>query len=409
MTLYPLFMIPIIGFLVLLFLPFKTKENKIFGKQWALFSSILTFAESLRILMLWDNSSAEFQFVMPLNITTFKNLGIVGFSDVYIGVDGISIFYIILTTLLIPICILVSWNSVQILNKLYLLCFIGLEILLIGVFTILDILGFYILFEGVLIPMYLIIGIWGSRKEKVTAAYYFFFYTLIGSVLMLLGILYIYSVTGTTDYLLLLGFELDETVQKILFLSFFASLAVKIPKFPFHIWLPQAHVEAPVAGSVILAGVLIKLGGYGLIRFTLPLLPVGVHYFTPLVFTLAVLAIIYASLTTLRQTDLKRIIAYSSVSHMGIVTLGIFSCSIIGIEGSIFLQLAHGLVSSALFIIVTILYDRHHTRLVKYYRGITTTVPIYSSLFLFFALANIGAPLTCNFRRVLMSISYFWN
>lgn len=399
-TLYPLFLIPLIGFFIILIIPFNTKDNKILGKQIALITSIITFAESLRLWMKWDYTTSEFQFIISLPSFIYNQAiyeSTIFNNQILFGIDGISLFYVILTTLLIPVCLLASWDSIKILDKTYLLCFIGLEILLIGVFTILDILGFYVLFEGVLIPMFLIIGIWGSRKEKITAAYYFFFYTLIGSVLMLIGILYIYNITGTTDYLSLLGYEFDETVQKWLFLSFFASLAVKIPKFPFHIWLPQAHVEAPVGGSVILAGVLIKLGGYGLIRYTLPLLPAGVTYFTPLVITLGVLAIIYASLTTLRQTDLKRIIAYSSVSHMGVVTLGIMSCSIIGIEGSIFLQLAHGLVSSALFIIVTILYDRHHTRLVKYYRGITITMPLYSSLFLFFTLANIGAPLTCNF------------
>lgn len=393
-TLYPLFGIPILGFIILLIMPFNTNKEKVRGKLVGLGVSMLTLLESLRLWMMFDNTTSAFQYTI-----SFKWLvsGSGAYSSILFGVDGISLFYIILTTFLIPICLLASWDSIKFLDKPYILCFIGLEILLIGVFTILDLLGFYILFEGVLIPMYLVIGVWGSRKEKITAAYYFFFYTLIGSVLMLLGILYLYSLAGTTDLLTLLGLDLDETVQIFLFLSFFASLAVKIPKFPFHIWLPQAHVEAPVAGSVILAGVLIKLGGYGLIRFTLPLLPYGVAYFTPFVQTLAILAIVYASLTTLRQTDLKRIIAYSSVSHMGVVTLGIFSFSIIGIEGSIFLQLAHGLVSSALFIIVTVLYDRHHTRLVKYYRGITITMPIYSSFFLFFTLANIGAPLTCNF------------
>lgn len=395
-SLLPLFAIPSIGFLIVLLMPAK-KENM---KNMALFISILTFIESLRLWLKFDNTTAEFQFTikfdwLPALWEQLDNK--VMSSGILFGVDGISLFYVILTTLLIPICLLASYNSVKILNKTYLLCFLALEVLLIGVFTILDILGFYILFEGVLIPMYLIIGIWGSRKEKVTAAYYFFFYTLIGSVLMLIGILYLYNVAGTTDYLLLLGLDLDQDVQKWLFLAFFSSLAVKIPKYPFHIWLPQAHVEAPVAGSVILAGILIKLGGYGFIRYTLPILPFGVQYFTPLVFTLGILGVIYASLTTLRQTDLKRIIAYSSVSHMALVTLGIFTCSIIGIEGSIFLQLGHGLVSSSLFIIVTVLYDRHHTRLVKYYRGITVTMPVYSSIFLFFTLANIGLPLTSNF------------
>lgn len=400
-TLLPLFFIPLIGTFIVLIMPFGTKEEKRQGKQIALLTSILTFIESIRLWLLFDYNTPQFQFTISFNWLnyipfTHSDHG----SSIIFGVDGISIVFILLTTLLIPICLLASWDSVKHLNKAYLICFLGLEILLIGVFTVLDIFGFYILFEGVLIPMYLIIGVWGSKsapEQKVTAAYYFFFYTLIGSVLMLIGILYLYSISGTTDYLTLLGYEIEEKAQMYLFLAFFASLAVKIPKFPFHIWLPQAHVEAPVAGSVILAGILIKLGGYGFIRYTIPLLPEASKYFTPFVFTLAILAVIYASLTTLRQTDLKRIIAYSSVSHMGIVTLGIFTLSPIGIMGSIFLQLAHGLVSSALFIVVTILYDRHHTRLVKYYRGIAVTMPIYATIFLFFTLANIAVPLSCNF------------
>ena len=395
MSLTTLFGIPTIGFLLLLILPFNTQEQKVRGKQITLLFSILTFIESIRLWLYFDNTTSDFQFITEFGWIMNSTSGIS--NQIILGIDGISLFYILLTTLLIPICLLASWDSIKILDRAYLLCFLGLEVLLIGVFTILDILGFYVLFEAILIPMYLIIGIWGSRKEKVSASYYFFFYTLIGSLLMLVGILYLYNVAGTTDYLSLLTFEIDPTVQKWLFIAFFSSLAVKIPKYPFHIWLPQAHVEAPVAGSVLLAGVLIKLGGYGFIRFTLPIMPIGVEFWTPLVFTLSILGVIYASLTTLAQTDLKRIIAYSSVSHMAIVTLGIFTCSIIGIEGSIFLQLAHGLVSSALFIIVTVLYDRHHTRLVKYYRGITITMPIYSALFFFFTLANIGAPLTCNF------------
>lgn len=394
-TLIPIFALPFIGILILLILPFNNELNIKKGKQIALGTSILTLLESLRLWFHFDYSTSKFQYILKLN---WINDELTSNSwNIVLGIDGISLVFIILTTLLIPICILSSWDSVKILVKGYLISFLVIEILLIGVFTILDIFGFYILFEGVLIPMYLIIGIWGSREQKITAGYYFFFYTLIGSVLMLIGILYLYSISGTTDYLTLLGYEIDPTAQKYLFLAFFASLAVKIPKFPFHIWLPQAHVEAPVAGSVILAGILIKLGGYGFIRFTIPLLPDASHYFAPLVFILGILAVIYASLTTLRQTDLKRIIAYSSVSHMGLVSLGIFTLTANGIMGSIFLQLAHGLVSSALFIIVTVLYDRHHTRLVKYYRGMTVTMPIYSFLFLFFTLANIAVPLSCNF------------
>jgi len=322
----------------------------------------------------------------------------------FFGLDGISLFFVVLTTFLVPICLLASWDTILILRKEYLLCFIGMEFLLMGVFTVLDLLGFYIFFEAVLIPMFLIIGVWGAREEKIRASYYFFFYTLVGSVLMLLSIFYIYLITGSTDYLTLLNYSIDESLQTIIFLCFFASLAVKIPMFPFHIWLPLAHVEAPVAGSVILAGILIKLGAYGFIRFSLPLLPEGCEFFAPLVLTLACLAIVYASLTTLRQTDLKRVIAYSSVSHMGVVMLSIFSFSVIGVEGSIFLQLAHGLVSSALFIVVTLLYERHHTRIIKYYRGVTVTMPLYSLMFFILTLANIAVPLSANFVGEFLSL-----
>jgi len=253
--------------------------------------------------------------------------------------------------------------------------------------------------------MFYIIGVWGAREQKITAAYYFFFYTLLGSVLMLVSILFIFSITGTTDYTSLLGYDLSDKVQKIIFLGFFASLAVKLPSFPFHIWLPLAHVEAPVAGSVLLAGVLIKLGSYGLIRFSLGLTPVACEYFAPFVYTLSILGVIYASITTIRQTDLKRIIAYSSVGHMGIVTIGIFTFNLEGIQGSIFLQLAHGIVSSALFIVVTLLYERFHTRIVKYYRGITVTMPIYSSLFLIFTMSNIGVPGTSNYIGEILALT----
>jgi NADH-quinone oxidoreductase subunit M len=348
-TLSLLLLIPLVGALVLLFLPFNTTKQIILGKQIALITSVAAFLESIRLWMLFDSSTSAFQFTIRVALGPNAGLGSWSFSSgpsgaqelatlsgglvervCAFGIDGISIYFVLLTTLLIPICILASWDSIKSMVKTYLLCFLILEELLLGVFTVLDLLGFYVLFEGVLIPMFLIIGIWGAREQKITAAYYFFFYTLVGSVLMLLSIFYIYNESGTTDYLTLLAWladpakAFDPDVQKIIFLAFFASLAVKIPKVPFHIWLPLAHVEAPLAGSVILAGVLIKLGSYGFIRFTLPLLPDASVYFTPLVFTLATLAVIYASLTTLRQTDLKRIIAYSSVSHMGVVMLGLW-------------------------------------------------------------------------------------
>jgi proton-translocating NADH-quinone oxidoreductase chain M len=392
-SLKTLVLIPVIGIFVVAALPAVTKENKDNIKSVGLFASILSFAESIRMWLAYDQHLPGFQY-----LTKFEWLGIGQYNlEVLFGVYGISLSFILLTALLIPICILISWDSVKKLEKQYIINILLIEVMLYGVFSVLDIVGFYILFEAILIPMFIIIGVWGSREQKITAAYYFFFYTLVGSVLMLVSLLYLYYIAGTTDYLTLLSIDIDLETQKILFLAFFASLAVKIPKWPFHVWLPQAHVEAPVAGSVLLAGVLIKLGSYGFIRFCLPILPEGSKFFAPLVFTLASIAIIYAGMTTLRQTDLKRIIAYSSVGHMGVVMLGIFSFSVLGIEGSIFLQIAHGLVSSALFICVTILYDRFHTRLVKYYRGMTITMPLFSFLFLFFTLANIGTPLTCNF------------
>ena len=409
-SLIALFTIPTVGFLLIALWP--NRDNFFTHKMMALTTALLTFIESLRLWINFDYLTTDFQYLMKVKweggnaMPTLSNSDSISCSESYFlfGVDGISLLFIVLTCLLIPICLLASWDSIKIFNREYLLCFIGLLIILIGVFSVLDILGFYILFEAVLIPMFLVIGVWGARKQKITASYYFFFYTLVGSLLMLLSIFYIYSIAGTTDYLSLLNISFDESVQYPIFLCFFASLAVKIPKFPFHIWLPQAHVEAPVAGSVLLAGILIKLGSYGFIRFTIPLFPKACEYFAPLIFTLAVIAVIYASLTTIRQTDLKRIIAYSSVGHMGTVMLSIFSLSVIGIEGSIFLQIAHGLVSSALFIVVTLIYERHHTRTVKYYRGLTLTMPIYSMIFLFFTLANIAVPLSCNFVGEFLSL-----
>jgi len=399
-----LFLIPIIGMFIVAWLPFETKEEKEIGKTVGLGFSILTLFQAIRMWISFDKNTADFQYTMEIA----WNLNEWGQKGIMFGVDGISINFILLTCLLIPVCMLASWDSVKILEKEYIIGFLSMLAMLIGVFTILDLLGFYVMFEGILIPMFLIIGVWGSRVEKIRAAYYFFLYTLIGSVLMLLSIMYIYKDLGTTDYLTLVNIGIEESKQYWIFLAFFASLAVKIPKFPFHIWLPLAHVEAPVGGSVILAGILIKLGAYGFIRFSIPLLPVACVYFTPLIYTLGVLSIIYAGLTTLRQTDLKRIIAYSSVGHMGVVSIAIFSLTVIGLEGSIFLQIAHGLVSSALFILVTIIYDRHHTRIVKYYRGLTMYMPIYSSIFLFFTLANIAVPLSCNFVGEFLGLLAVW-
>jgi proton-translocating NADH-quinone oxidoreductase chain M len=272
-----------------------------------------------------------------------------------------------------------------------------MESALFCVFTVLDLLFFYIFFEAILIPMFLVIGVWGSRERKIRAAYQFFVYTLVGSVLMLLGILWIYFQVGSTDIQVLTTVEFSLNAQLILWLAFFASLAVKIPMVPAHIWLPEAHSEAPTAGSVILAGVLLKMGGYGFLRFSIPMFPDASIYFTPLVYTMSVIAVIYTSLTTLRQVDMKRIIAYSSVAHMGFVTIGMFTLNIQGIEGSMLLMLSHGIVSSALFLCVGVVYDRHKTRIIKYYSGLTVKMPIFSIIFLFFIMANIGFPGTSSF------------
>jgi proton-translocating NADH-quinone oxidoreductase chain M len=380
--------VPLLGILVLFFIP-DTKPD--LQKNIGLSASLLTFVLSIPLWLKFDMSTPKYQFVEKFFSVPYSNM------HVYLGVDGISLFFILLTTFLIPICLLASWDSIKIYVREYSIAFLFLESVLICVFTVLDVLFFYIFFEAVLIPMFLIIGIWGSRERKIRAAYQFFVYTLIGSVLMLLAIMYIYYITGTTDIQVLSTVSFDYNTQIILFLAFFASLAVKVPMVPAHIWLPEAHSEAPTAGSVILAGVLLKMGGYGFLRFSIPMFPDASIYFTPLIFTLSVIAVIYTSLTTLRQVDMKRIIAYSSVAHMGFVTIGMFSLNIQGIEGSMLLMLSHGIVSSALFLCVGVIYDRHKTRIIKYYSGLTVKMPLFSSIFLFFIMANMGLPGTSSF------------
>lgn len=380
--------LPLLGSFLLLITPF---QNKSALKSIVLNFSCLTFISSLFIWIFFDKSIGTFQFTEKFLWIPTSNI------NFPLGVDGISMFFVILTTLLIPLCLLASWKSIDTDLKKYFMAFLIMEFFLIGVFCILDLLLFYIFFESVLIPMYLIVGVWGSRERKIRAAYFFFLYTLLGSVLMLLAILYIYYQVGTTDYEVLLSFIFSPTEQKIIWLAFFMSFATKVPMVPVHLWLPEAHVEAPTAGSVILAGVLLKLGTYGFIRFSFPLLPEACFYFTPFVYALSAVGIVYASFTAIRQTDFKRIIAYTSVAHMNLVMVGLFSFNVIGIEGAILQSLSHGFVASALFLIIGVVYDRHHTRMVKYYGGLVHTMPLYVMIFLFFTMANIGLPGTGSF------------
>ena len=383
-----LLILPLIGILSLLFLP---SWNDILIKKISLIFSGISLVLSIFLLIFFNFSQSKFQFYFKYNWVPNFNFNFI------LGIDGISLFFILLTNLLIFLCVLISWNSIKHNLKLYFIMFFLLNFFLIGVFCVLDLLLFYIFFESVLIPMYLIIGFWGSRARKIRAAYFFFLYTLLGSVLLLLSILYIYYQIGTTDFEILstVSFTLKE--QKILWLSFFASFATKIPMVPVHLWLPEAHVEAPTSGSVILAGILLKLGTYGFIRFLFPLFPQSCYYFSPLVYSIAAISIIYTSLTAIRQTDFKRIIAYTSIAHMNLVILGLFSFNVIGIEGALLQSLSHGFVASALFAIIGVVYDRYHTRTVKYYGGLVHIMPIYIIIFLFFTMANIGLPGTGSF------------
>jgi len=386
--LFYILILPLLGAFTLLFIP---SSHKSLLRSIALSCSCLTFVLSLFLWVFFNNSIGTFQYVEKFLWIPILNI------NFPIGLDGISLFFILLTTLLIPLCLLASWGSIQVNLKKYLISFLVMEFFLIGVFCILDLLLFYIFFESVLIPMFLIIGIWGSRERKIRASYFFFLYTLLGSVLMLLSILYIYYQVGTTDYEVLLTFSFSPLEQKIMWFTFFASFATKVPMVPVHLWLPEAHVEAPTAGSVILAGVLLKLGTYGFIRFSLPLFPEACFYFAPFVYGMSVVGVVYASFTAIRQSDFKRIIAYTSVAHMNLVMIGLFSFNIIGIEGAILQSLSHGFVASALFLIIGVVYDRHHTRMVKYYGGLVHTMPIYVFIFLFFTMANIGLPGTGSF------------
>jgi NADH-quinone oxidoreductase subunit M len=352
----------------------------------ALITSLATFLISLVLWVRFDPTKAGFQFEEKLAWVPALNIGY------HMGIDGISLFFVLLSTLLTPICVLSSWEAVQNRVKEYMIAFLVLETFMVGMFCALDLALFYVFFEGVLIPMFLIIGVWGGHR-RVYAAFKFFLYTLLGSVLMLLAIIAIYWQIGTTD--LPTAFEklnLPFQWQFWLWLAFFASFAVKVPMWPVHTWLPDAHVEAPTAGSVILAGVLLKMGGYGFIRFSVTLMPEATQYFAPLIFGLSVVAVIYTSLVALVQEDMKKLIAYSSVAHMGIVTIGIYVMNMQGVQGGIFQMLSHGIVSAALFLCVGVVYDRMHTREIAAYGGLVHRMPRYAFVFMFFTLASVGLP-----------------
>ena len=366
--------------------------------RWtALWTSLITFALSLVLWVRFDKSSAEFQFVE--RVDWLPDFGV----SYHMGVDGISVLFVLLSTLLTPICILASWDSVKTRVREYMVAFLVLESMMVGMFCALDFVVFYIFFEAVLIPMFLIIGVWGGAR-RVYAAFKFFLYTLAGSLLMLLALLALWYHAGTTDIPTLMDTPIPAAMQFWLFLAFFVSFAVKVPMWPVHTWLPDAHVEAPTAGSVILAGVLLKMGAYGFLRFSLPMLPNASADFAPLIFALSVVAIVYTSLVALAQEDMKKLIAYSSVAHMGIVTLGIFTFTQQGLSGALFTMLSHGIVSGALFLCVGVLYDRVHSREIMRYGGVAKIMPAYALVFMLFTMASVALPGTAGFPGELLVI-----
>ena len=381
--------LPLVGAAILLFMKDTSPAGRNNALWISLLTTVVTFVLSLFIWSNFDNANPGFQFEQKL---AWLNAGI----GYHVGVDGISMLFVILTTFLMPFCILASWVSIENRIREYLIAFLILETLMIGVFVSLDIVLFYVFFEAGLIPMFIIIGVWGG-KDRVYASYKFFLYTLLGSVLMLLAIMAMVLDAGTTDIVALLAHKFPTQMQTWLWLAFFASFAVKMPMWPVHTWLPDAHVQAPTAGSVILAGILLKLGGYGLIRFSLSMFPVASDYFAPFVFSLSVIAIIYTSLVAMMQQDIKKLIAYSSVAHMGYVTMGIFAANVQGLQGALFQMLSHGIVSGALFLCVGVVYDRLHTREISAYGGLVNNMPNYAVAFMVFTMANVGLPGTSGF------------
>ena len=391
---------PLLGVAAILALrlvaPAGSPRSAELAKWVALVTTLVTLALSLVMLGQFDRTTADFQFV--------EDFAWFGGLHYRMGVDGISVLFVVLTAFLMPLCIAASWRSIEHRIEEYLIAFLALETLVIGVFCALDLILFYLFFEFGLAPMFLIIGVWGG-KNRVYAAFKFFLYPLLGSVLMLAAVLGMIGITGTSSIPELMTYDFGQEIQIWLWLAFFASFAVKMPMWPVHTWLPDAHVEAPTAGSVILAGVLLKMGGYGFMRFSLPMFPDASAYFTPLVFAMSVIAIVYTSLVAFRQTDIKKLIAYSSVAHMGFVTLGIFSGNAQGEQGAIFQMVSHGLISGALFLCVGVVYDRMHTREIAFYGGLVNRMPWYAAIFLLFTMGNVGLPGTSGFVGEILTMA----
>jgi len=393
--------LPLVGALLILalraFMPASRAEDvKRLSRTIAFSFTLGALALSIFMVSGFDPSNAGFQFSESL--PWFSG------ASYRMGVDGISVLFVLLTAFLMPLCIAASWKSIEDRVAEYMIAFLVLEVTMIGVFCTLDLIQFYVFFEFGLVPMFLIIGIWGG-KNRIYAAYKFFLYTFLGSVLMLGAILYMASVAGTTSIPELMAYKFAPGVQIWLWLAFFASFAVKMPMWPVHTWLPDAHVEAPTAGSVILAGILLKMGGYGFLRFSLPMFPHASSVFAPLVFGLSAIAIIYTSLVAFRQTDIKKLIAYSSVAHMGFVTMGIFSGNLLGVQGAIFQMISHGLISGALFLCVGVVYDRMHTREIAFYGGLVNRMPWYAAVFMLFTMGNVGLPATSGFVGEILTMT----
>ncbi len=382
---------PLLGVLLLLTIRADDEEIVARNSRWvALWVTVGTFLASLLIWANFDAGTADFQFVEQQD--WFPDYGI----NYHMGVDGISMLFVILSTFLTPLCVLSSWEAIKTRVREYMIAFLVLETMMVGMFCALDMVLFYVFFEGVLIPMFLIIGVWGGAR-RVYSAFKFFLYTLTGSVLLLVAMLAMYFTAGTTDIPTLMATDFPFQMQFWLWLGLFASFAVKVPMWPVHTWLPDAHVEAPTAGSVILAGVLLKMGAYGFLRFSMPMLPLASEYFTPLVYGLSIIAVIYTSLVALAQEDMKKLIAYSSVAHMGFVTVGIFAATQQAVQGAIYQMLSHGVVSGALFLCVGVVYDRLHTREIERYGGLVNNMPKYAFVFMLMMLASVGLPGTSGF------------